>query len=254
MTQCTEHAPRRPDRGHRHRRVTVIALVVIGLAFGGCGVVKAIRTARRIVGSVQGNRATIDSFTSTIKSGEATPFEATYETTGSAPATVTYAVQPPTGLAFILNPAGTSDSNGSSVHLIVNSSGEYSCTASAGSGSGVTCQKLGAADRADENNIFDFYTPSHWVTFLQDFALAAGIAGDKVSSSTMTVNGFAMKCVDFVAPGVAGTSTICTTDQNILGYVKVASDSTSFEITNYTANPPSSLFELPPGATVTTST
>jgi hypothetical protein len=53
---------------------------------------------------------------------------------------------------------------------------------------------------------------------------------------------------------VPGTSTICTTAQGILGYVKVASDSTSFEITAFSSSPPASLFELPPGATVTTGT
>ena len=74
-----------------------------------------------------------------------------------------------------------------------------------------------------------------------------------MTSSTKTVNGFAMQCVDFVASGVAGTSTICTTAQGILGYVNVASDSTSFEIKSYSASPPGSLFQLPPGATITTS-
>jgi hypothetical protein len=84
--------------------------------------------------------------------------------------------------------------------------------------------------------------------------LAAGIAGDKLTSSTMTVNGFAMNCVDFQAGGVPGTSTICTTSQGILGYVKVASDTTSFEIQAFSTSPPPSLFELPPGADVTTVT
>ena len=67
----------------------------------------------------------------------------------------------------------------------------------------------------------------------------------------MTVNGFAMRCVDFQASGIPGTSTICTTEQGILGYVKVASDATSFEITNYSPSPTATLFELPAGATVT---
>jgi hypothetical protein len=65
------------------------------------------------------------------------------------------------------------------------------------------------------------------------------------------VNGFAMQCVDFQASGVPGTSTICTTAQGILGYVKVAADATSFEIKSYSSSPPSSLFEPPPGATIT---
>ena len=117
-----------------------------------------------------------------------------------------------------------------------------------------TCQKLGTGDAQTQNEIFNFYTPSHWIGFLRDFSLAAGFAGDKVTSSTMTVNGFSMNCVDFRATGVAGTSTICSTQQGILGYVKVASDSTSFEITKFTTSPDPSLFQLPPGATVTTGT
>jgi len=135
----------------------------------------------------------------------------------------------------------------------VNSSGEYTCNQS-GAGGAWSCQKLGQADAASENKIFDIYTPSHWISFLKGVSLVAGLAGDKVTSSTMSLNGFAMNCVDLVARGVPGTSTICSTSQGILGYVKVASDSTSFQITNYSSSPASSLFQLPPGATVTTLT
>jgi hypothetical protein len=113
---------------------------------------------------------------------------------------------------------------------------------------------LQKAAAATENTIFSFYTPAHWVTFLRDFALAAGLAGDKVTTSSKSLNGFSMSCVDFVAPGVPGTSSICTTSQGILGYVKVAQVSTSFEIISYTSSPSASLFQLPPGAKVTTVT
>ena len=135
----------------------------------------------------------------------------------------------------------------------MNSSGEYACSQS-GSGAAWSCQKLGQADAATENKIFDVYTPSHWISFLKGVSLVAGLAGDKVTTSTMSLNGFDMNCVDLVARGVPGTSTICTTSQGILGYVEVASDSTSFQITNFSSSPEPSLFQLPPGATVTTST
>jgi hypothetical protein len=69
----------------------------------------------------------------------------------------------------------------------------------------------------------------------------------------MTVNGFNMDCVDFVAPGVKGTSTICSTSAGILGYVKVASVKTSFRLTSYTTSPSAALFALPPGAKITNS-
>lgn len=232
------------------RRVASVAVSVTAALLGltACSTLNKIRTT---VHDIRGNRATIDHFTSTLQTGAATPFEATYVTTGSSPATIVYAVQPPRGVAFSDTPSGgTGDTT--PVHLIVNSSGEFACTLhSTGRWS---CDKLGTVDAATQNKIFDFYTPSHWISFLKDFSLAAGIAGDKVSSSSMEVNGFALHCVDFQATGVPGTSTICSTQQGILGYVKVADDSTSFEIQRYTSSPASSLFQLPAGATVTSAT
>jgi hypothetical protein len=220
-------------------------VVVLGaLVLTGCSVVAKVKDA---VHSVEANKSTIDAFSTKLSSGQQPKFQVTYVTTGSAPATIVYAVEPPNGLAFTDTPTGA---GATSADIIANASGEYSCTPS--TGSGPSCQKLKPVDEATENKIFDFYTPAHWIAFLQDFSLAAGLAGDKVTSSTMTVNGFAMSCVDFVASGVPGTSTICTTAEGVLGYVKVASDSTSFEITKYSTSPSASLFELPPGATITT--
>ena len=40
--------------------------------------------------------------------------------------------------------------------------------------------------------------------------------------------------------------------QGILGYVRVAPDTASFEITSYSPSPSASLFKLPPGAKITT--
>jgi hypothetical protein len=226
----------------------VVLLVAVGALATGCSVVSKVKQA---VHTVEGNKATIDSFTQNLQSTANAPFEATYMTTGSAPATVVYAVDPSSGgLAFHETQTG---SNASNVQVIVNSSGEYVCNQS-GSAGAWSCQKLSKADAATQNKIFDIYTPSHWVSFLKGVSLVAGLAGDKVSTSTKSLNGFDMNCVDLVAKGVAGTSTICSTSQGILGYVSVASDSTSFEITEYSSSPSASLFQLPPGATVTTLT
>ncbi len=234
---------------HQSRRIGMLmaalaALVILGT---GCSVINKVK---QTVHNVEGNRATIDSFTQKINAGQNVPFQATYTTTGSSPATIVYATNPSTNeLAFHLTQTGAS---ASSTQFIVNSSGNYLCNQS---GSSWSCDKLDKASAADEQNIVDFYTPSHWVNFLKGVSLVAGLAGDKVSSSTMSISGFSgMSCVDLVAKGVAGTSTICTTQQNILGYVKVAQDSTSFQITNYSGSPSASLFQLPPGATVTTVT
>jgi hypothetical protein len=226
----------------------VTALVGVGALATGCSAVGKIK---QDVHTVESNKSTVDSFTQNLQSNKETAFEATYMTTGSSPATVVYAVDPSSGgLAFHETQTGSSASN---VQVIVNSSGEYVCNQS-GSGGSWSCQKLGQANAATENKIFELYTPSHWVGFLKGVSLVAGLSGDKVTSSTKSLNGFDMNCIDLVATGVAGTSTICSTSQGILGYVNVASDSTSFEITDFSSSPSPSLFELPPGATVTTTT
>ena len=224
------------------------ALVGVGAFATGCSAVSKIK---QDVHTVEANKSTVDSFTQNLQSNKDVPFEATYMTTGSSPATIVYAVDPSSGgLAFHESQTGSSASN---VQIIVNSSGEYVCNQSGAVGAW-SCQKLGKADAASENKIFDFYTPSHWVSFLKGVSLVAGLSGDKVTTSTKSLNGFDMNCIDLVAKGVAGTSTICSTSQGILGYVNVASDSTSFEITDFTSSPSPSLFQLPPGATITTST
>jgi hypothetical protein len=232
---------------------TVAALLLTGAVLTGCGVVKAVK---QVTHDVEGNKAIIDTFTGRLKSGEATTFEARYVTTGSSPATVLYAVRPPADLAFSTTPApGGSSADRLRVHLVMNSTGAYYCAPPAASGRAPhpawDCQKLGTASAATRNKILGVYSPAHWVAFLKGFALAAGFAGDKVTTSSLTVNGFGMQCVDFRAAGVAGTSTICTTAQGILGYVKVATDPTSFQITAYSAAPPASLFALPADAKVT---
>lgn len=236
----------RRSGGPRQRAAAgLVALTAVVGTTSACTTIERVRTA---IHDIRGNKATIDAFTTKLQTGAAATFEATYVTTGSAPATIVYAVQPPKGLAFDDTPTGgTGDTT--PVHIVINASGEFACTQADAQW---TCDKLGAADATTENQIFDLYTPSHWVGFLREFSLAAGIADDKVSTSTLTVNGFPMRCVDFVAPGVTGTSTICTTHADILGYVKVASSSVSFEIEKFSPTPPASLFQLPAGATVTT--
>jgi hypothetical protein len=227
--------------------LVVLALVGVGTLAASCSAVGKIKQA---VHTVEGNKATIDSFSQNLQPTNAA-FEATYVTTGGSPSTIVYAVDPSSGgLAFHDTQTGSNPSN---VQVIVNASGEYLCNQS-GSAGAWTCQKLSKADAATQNKIFDIYTPSHWISFLKGVSLVAGLAGDKVTTSTKSLNGFDMQCVDLVAKGVAGTSTICSTSQGILGYVSVASDSTSFQITNYSSSPAPSLFQLPPGATVTTLT
>jgi hypothetical protein len=231
---------------HGRIGLLVAGLALAGLCATGCSAISKVKATYE---NVKGNKATIDAFTQNLNNGKTVPFAATYATSGSSPATVVYAVDPSSGeLAFHVTQTGGSASN---IQLIVNSSGNYACTQN---GSSWSCNKLDKASTADQENLLDFYTPSHWVNFLKGVSVVAGLAGDKVTTSTMSLNGVTMSCVDLMAHGVTGTSTICTTPQNILGYVKVAQDSTSFEMTNYSGSPSPSLFQLPPGATVTSTT
>jgi len=226
----------------------VLAAALVAASVSGCAVVSTINKVRHDVST---NRSVIQAFSQGLKAGQATTFQATYTTTGGSPTVVTYAVRPPKDVSFSQASAAGSGGSGD-LDLISNSQGEYSCSRASASARW-SCQKLSKIEAIAQNQLVDFYTPSHWIAFLQTFSVAAGLAGDKVTSSSMTVNGFAMKCVDFRAKGTSGLSTICTTAQNILGYVKVAGESVSFEITSYRSAPAPSLFQLPAGAKVTTS-
>ena len=241
--------PARHPRHLRHRRhatgavafrlaAAACALGLLGGAAAGCAVVKKVHT-------IQQNEAAIKAFTRDLKSTKSVPFQVTYVTTGGSPATVVYAVRPPKDLSFSESAPGT---GAGATKLIANSSGGYSCRQTA-PGSHWTCTKLAKAAAIAQSKIFAIYTPTHWAAFLHLFAIGAGIAGDKVTTSSKNVNGFALSCVDLFAKS-NGTSTICTTKQNLLGYVKVAAQSTAFEIKSYTSSPPASAFQLPAGAKI----
>lgn len=232
-------------RRYQHRAAALAAILAGSLALASCSVVSAVKSVSH---AVEGNRAVIEGFANGLKNG-ATTFEATYQTTGANPATIVYAVRPPKDLLFKVTSTGGGTATGTA-DIVADSAGEYACAADSSVSSHITCSKLSKLNVQAENEIFSFYTPAHWVRFLSAVAIAAGIAGAKVTTSTLTRNGFSMQCVDFSTPGTAGTGVVCTTAQGLLGYVKVSGDPTSFELKSYSASPPDSLFALPAGATV----
>jgi hypothetical protein len=240
--------------GAPHRAVAVLAAALAAsAALTGCAAVKVVKAANHVRHNVADDKATIDSFAATLRSGAATPFAATYVTSGHSPVTVSYAVQPPDDLYFSETPsAPTGDAGTGAVSFVTNPTGEYSCSPGVAK-QHLTCQKLDDADATSRHQLLNLYTPSHWVNFLKGLSLAAGLAGDRIGTSLKTVNGFQLSCVDFHATGIKGKSTICTTKQGILGYVKVVSDSTAFAITSFSTSPPATLFALPPGARLTPS-
>src|SRR5271167_219734 len=99
------------------RRIGSLAalLVAVGVLATGCSALSKVKQA---VHTVEGNKATIDSFTQNLQSTKDTAFEATYITTGSSPATIVYAVDPSSGgLAFHETQTA---SNAANTQVIVN--------------------------------------------------------------------------------------------------------------------------------------
>jgi len=154
---------------------------------------------KKVEQDVEGNKSTIDAFTSKVQSGESATFEATYSTTGASPATIVYAVQPPTGLTFTDTPSGSS---GPTADIVVNSSGEYSCTPPSSPSSTWTA-KAGNRQLRRENKIFDFYTPS--IGSVPE-GILPGRRSRRRQGDVVDHDGerFNMQCVDFVAPGWPG--------------------------------------------------
>ncbi len=228
------------------RAAWLATAVLLIAALSGCS---AISTINKVRHAVDANRQIVNTFTQGLKSGTATAFQATYVTNGSSPDTVTYAVQPPKDVSFT-ETATDNNSGTANLDLVSNANGEYSCTESSAA-SGWSCQKLNKAESIAQNEIVNLYTPSHWIAILDGLSFVEGVEGDTVTTSSMTVNGFAMKCINFSQKGVKGQSTICTTAQNILGYVKAVGSSTTFEIKSYSSSPSASLFQLPAGAKIT---
>src|SRR5579862_1648121 len=129
-------------RAARAIPVLLGAMLFAGFSLSACTLVK---TASKVAHDVENNKSTIDAFSNKVKSAESVPFQATYVTTGSAPATIVYAVKPPNGLLFEDTPTKTSTASSSGVsgfEVVVNPSGEYACTPPSASNSKWTCQKL----------------------------------------------------------------------------------------------------------------
>lgn len=225
-------------------------MAALAAALAGCGTVSkavsAIKTAHNIVhGS-----AAINSLTAKIRTGDAKAYEVTYVTTGSSPATIEYAASPPNGFAF------DTVSSGAHLDLFQGPAGQFACTKTGAeqSTSPWSCVKLQGSELETYKAMYALYSGSYWIDFLKIYSVAAALHGVTITSSTMTVNGFNLQCA-LVKSGSgknATTSTWCVTAAGILGYVKTSSDSTAFEIKSFSASPPSSLFAVPPGATVTT--
>jgi hypothetical protein len=238
--------------GRRIGRLVAVLLpaAFVTVALSGCSVVHAVHALET------GNKA-LNNLTKQLQDDQNAKYAVTYETTGSSPSTVQYAADPPTDFAYIS--PGTNGSGGQ--EIVQNSSGFYNCSqnsSSSGSSSGAwQCVKISAAQQNSYLGLFQFYTGAYWYTILNAYSSFAAVEGVKITSKSMSVNGFNLNCV--VISGSAGSTqngngngTFCVTSQGILGYVASQGSSSVFEIKSYTSSPAPSLFQLPAGATITT--
>jgi hypothetical protein len=242
--------PGRAKRPARRRTLAVAAVVgAVALALTGCSAVtKAVNAIKTVHNIVHGDAA-ISSLNAKITTADTTAYEVTYETTGAAPVTTVYAAEPPHEFAF------TTTVSGAHLDVFASSAGEYGCNRqSPSASSGWTCLKLQGSEVDTYKLMYALYSGSYWIEFLKAYSAIAALNNVKVTSSTMSVNGFSLQCAVVVsgkAPNQS-TSKVCVTSQGILGFVSVASKGADFEIKSYSSSPAASLFQLPAGATVTT--
>ena len=238
-------------RGHhgsrRHRVAICAVLVPIALGLTACSAVaKAVNAVKGVHNLVHEVDA-INALSGKIKSADGKPYEVTYVTTGSAPATIDYAAEPPGDFAF-----NTKTANGD-LEVIAGPAGQFECNRASAAGEW-SCLKLDSSSTTTGNAAYLLYSGSFWVDFLKVYSVAAALHGVSITSSTMTVNGFNLQCTDVVSGTKPNQSSSkwCVTTQGILGYVSVSSKGADFEIKSYTASPSASLFQVPAGATITT--
>jgi hypothetical protein len=239
--------------GHRRTAgILVACLAVSSLGLTGCGVIKAVK---HVVDKVETDKHVVDDFTTKINTGNA-PYYATYATTGSSPATIHIGATPPDSFAF----TSSASSGNANTDIVQNSSGTYACSQQSSSGSASktwSCTKLPVSEATTYKDIYQLYTGAYWSKWLGDLALGAAFAGSSVSSTTKSIPGFPnMQCIVVSAVKGSGsnasnTGTFCVTSQGYLGLVQLPSTAV-FEIKHFDSSPPASLFQLPPGAKVTT--
>ena len=242
-----------PGRAHRasRRQTIAVAVVVIPLALGltGCSAISKAVNAVKAVHNLLHGSAAINSLSAKIKAGDSTTsYDATWVTTGSSPATISYAATPPHDFAFV-----DTTSSGAQTRLFASTAGQFECSRSSASAAW-QCLKTDLSGLNTSKLAYALYSGAYWIDFLKIYSVAAALHGLTISSASMTVNGFKLTCAVVVSGKKPNqtTSEVCVTAQGILGYVSAAAKSAEFEIKSYSWSPPASLFEVPAGATVTT--
>ena len=179
--------------------------------------------------------AQLKALTSKVNSAKKLSFEAVYKSVGLGNnASVTIAQAPPKSLF--------STTSG----LVVDTGDKtYYCSASGGSD-----QCLSAGTSNPFVGIEDIFSPAAALAAFSEAkeGLVDRALGIKLSESNATIAGQASTCVTVTVKGKPDK--YCVTKQGVLAYS--GSGGQYFELTKYVKTPPSSLFQLPAGATTVT--
>lgn len=252
--------------GHRGTAALAGAVLLGGLALAGCAAGHPVtKISHPVAGNhlvastpVAAGKGTVGAFIARLQAAAATPFEAKYLSGGRVLTVIFYAVRPPDGLLFSESPIVP---NGRRIELVKNSSGEYRCTRRGTGQAQWTCQQLTEAGVTAQNKNFASYTAAYWATYLKKVALAARTKATTFTTFTMPPDApptigkrdraGPMNCIGFRTAGF-GISTVCAPAPGILGSVLLCQGSVTAPMEWYTTSPPASLFQLPPGAKVST--
>jgi hypothetical protein len=175
------------------------------------------------------------------KSSSAT-FSATYlisEASTGKTETVTFAQSPPK--SSIVTSSGSFFLSGTSV------------TECQGSGSSATCTSLPSSLSSTFTGLTNLFSPSVITNTLRGVqaAVAANGAGYVVNTSTGSYGGQASNCITVKGTAEPTPVTYCAaTSSGVLTYVSANGNTVTLQA--YSANPPSSSFAPPAGATITT--
>jgi hypothetical protein len=213
-------------------------LLLSGLVAAGCG---GGSTAPKPIHHHESTRAVIAAFVATLEAGKSSSYAATYSTGGTARGTAVYAVGPAREISFTDTPSAGSPP----YRILLNRSGKRVCSRSTNHLGSWSCQALSGGAVTVKARLFGYYSASHWVTFLRDFSLAASLPGDQATTSTRTVHGFDVECIELRAVGVPGTSTLCSTKNGVPAYVNIATNPDTFAIEHLDRSPAASLFSTP---------
>lgn len=179
--------------------------------------------------------AQLKALTNKVNSSKKLSFEAVYKSVGlGSDASVTIAQAPPKSL--FSTTGGVVVNTGSKTYYCSTSGGAEQCLAAGTSNPFV--------------GIEDIFSPAAALAAFSDAkeGLVDRALGIKLSESSATIAGQASTCVTVTVKGKADK--YCVTKQGVLAYS--GSGGQYFELTKYVKSPPSSLFQLPAGATTVT--